>query len=136
LYLHKQYIKKLPKELQQQVADAKRKIPGIKFNVVNISMKTPEVSFINSPDFDTAPEPTVGEWTKVSPSGVRAGYSNAIWHHKWLWVRDDYKGFDVDESFERSEAWLTIPNIDFARIGNKALWQSEYVPKINELIGP
>jgi len=136
LYLHKNYIRNLSDELQAKIQEAADQLSGEKFNVVKVSMQTPDVTFINSPDFDIADEPTTGEWTKVSADNIRKGTSNMIWHHKWLWVKDDYRGFDVDRSFKRSEAWLTIPDIDFARIGNKQLWQSEYVPKINKLIGP
>lgn len=136
LYLHRNYIPDLPEELQQQIQTAATYLNGDDFNVVKVAMNTPDVTFINSPDFDSADEPTTGPYAKVSGENVKRGNSQAIWHHKWLWVKDDYQGFDVNKSFERSQAWLTIPDIDFARIGNKELWQREYVPRINKLIGP
>ncbi len=41
-------------------------------------------------------------------SKVKKGHSNYIWHHKWLWVKDDYTGFDIEESYRWSEKWLAV----------------------------
>ena len=38
---------------------------------------------------------------------IKEGYSNTIYHHKWLFVKDDYTGFDIDESYEWSKEWLS-----------------------------
>ena len=35
-----------------------------------------------------------------------------IYHHKWLFVADDYDGFDVEESKARSGAWLCQTSIN------------------------
>ena len=52
-------------------------------------------------------EPIVGDYITVKLNGdVRAGHSNYIWHHKWLWVMNDYTGFDVEESWNWSKEWL------------------------------
>ncbi len=50
LYLHKNYIRNLPDELQTKIQEAATQLSGEEFNVVKVSMKTPDVTFINSPD--------------------------------------------------------------------------------------
>lgn len=137
LYLHKNYVKGVvPKELlsaTKQVLDAE--FPHYQYNVIKWDIKTGAISFCNSLEFDTVEEPVAGEFVTVKPDGsTRKGYTKQIWHHKWLWVKDDYKGFDVDKSFKRSEIWLQIPDIEFSKIGNKTLWDSKYIPIINRML--
>jgi hypothetical protein len=73
----------------------------------------------------------VGDYfvVNIESGKTRGGSSNMIWHHKWLWVGDDYTGFDVDESFERSKQYVKM-DIDFSRIGNKEFWEKNYARKI------
>lgn len=90
------------------VDEARERIPeGFDYQVVKFVQKTGMVSFVQSPDFDEADEPTVGEIVTVSPDGAirrRARSANPeIYHHKWLFVSDDYSGFDVEESKARSK---------------------------------
>ena len=75
--------------------------------------KTNLIRFDEVSDFDTAREPHVGKYIAVFPDGnIREGQSNNIWHHKWLWVKDDYQGFDVNKSMEWSKTWLgKVPEI-------------------------
>ena len=82
---------------------------GFRFNCVAFDLKDLSCIRLDSaPGFDTDREPLVGDYIWVSTNGVfRRNYSNAIWHHKWMWVLDDYKGFDLDESYEWSRTWLS-----------------------------
>ena len=104
------------------------------YNVIKYSPEV--VSFIYSPDFDSANEPRVEKFVTVRHDGAcKAGRSNTIYHHKWLFVDDNYNGFDVKKSIQRSKDWLAIPNIDFTRIGqSRAYWlnflqqNKEYLP--------
>lgn len=85
-----------------------------KYNCIMWNKKTNAIRFDEAPDFDTAREPHVGKYlyTYGGTCVTRIGYSNAIWHHKWLWVMDDYAGFNVAESKHWSEKWLSkIPEI-------------------------
>jgi hypothetical protein len=63
-----------------------------------------------APDFDTAREPHVGRWFWYSQAPkIVIGKSNAIWHHKFLWVKDSlYPGFDVQESIRWSQEYLPL----------------------------
>ncbi len=135
LYLHRQYFKVIKKEIyKERLETLKREHPKFKFNTLKWNIKDESVSFVNSPDFDTADEPVAGEYiTAYANDSTRKGSTKSIWHHKWLWVKDDYKGFDVEESYRRSEAWLTIPMIEFSKIGNKSFWDKNYVPEIDKM---
>jgi len=66
----------------------------------------------------------------VDGSQIGKRNEKKIWHHKWTFVDDDYRGFDVDASFNRSKAWLKIPDINFNVIGHKHIWERDYVPRI------
>ena len=111
LYVHKFYADEvIPKEILQRAEEIlTRSNPDFKYNTLMWDSKTNNVRFDESPDFDTTREPHVGEYIVVSPNGERPpriGVSNSIWHHKWLWVKDDYNGFDVDKSKEWSRVWI------------------------------
>ena len=131
LYLHRNYVEDLSPDLVNKVAQAEQSLDGFKYNALKIGLQNNNVTFINSANFDTAPEPTVGDFVVVDLDAdtEKSGKSNAIWHHKWLWVKDDYRGFDVDDSFERSEKYLKM-DIDFSKIGNKKFWEDNYATRI------
>ena len=93
--------------LDNAEAILQEKYPGFQFNCMRYSPKTGAVSFQESPDFDTAREPKVGDYITVFPDDiVKTGHSEYIFHHKWLWVRNDYRGFDVADAWEWSREWL------------------------------
>jgi hypothetical protein len=66
------------------------------------------VSFIRCTDFDSAPEPTVGEIVTVDATGrIRRRPRHRdpeIYHHKWLFVAENYEGFDMEASRRRALA--------------------------------
>lgn len=131
VYVHRQYQHLLG---QAVAAAAARLPPGFDYTVVKLQRRTGVVSFIHSPDFDTAPEPTVGEIFTVHPDGKvrmqRQPSDPYIYHHKWLFVADDYPGFDVEASKARSQAWLSLPDVDRSRIGRRSYWTSMVLPRI------
>lgn len=59
-----------------------------------------------------------------------------IYHHKWLFVADDYRGFDVAESKARSEQWIALGDVDRSRIGRKSYWEASVVPRISRILMP
>jgi hypothetical protein len=93
------------------------------------------VSFVQCPGFDDEPEPSIGGVVTVRADGTlqrRAVPSDPpIYHHKWLFVEDDYAGFDVAESQRRSAAWLVLPGVDKSRIGRRSYWETQVVPRLN-----
>src|SRR5262249_11482684 len=87
VYVHRRYQDLLGPAVE---AAAARLPPGFAYTVVKVHQGTGAVSFIHSPDFDTAPEPTVGDLCTVAPDGkVRHRRQLAdpyLYHHKWLFV--------------------------------------------------
>ena len=132
VYVHRSYEYLLP----NAIAAAKILIPkDFGYAVVKYQIADETVSFICSADFDTADEPAIGEVLTVKVNGKistrKASADPWIYHHKWLFVLDDYSGFDVTESKTRSQQWLALPEIDFRRIGKKSFWESNVLPRIN-----
>ena len=130
VYVHRQYESILPAAVQK----AKDALPSLfEYTVVKYAMSDETVSFIQCDDFDTSPEPTVGDLYTVKADGSatfrRKLADPWIYHHKWLFVADEYVGFDVEASKSRSRQWLALDNIDFRRIGKKSLWE-KYLSKV------
>jgi hypothetical protein len=117
-----------------------RKDVVIKINPVE---KGGAVTFCYSPDWKTATEPECGPMIGVT--GLAAGplkfrVSNPpavpyIYHHKVMFVDDDYRGFNVEQAKRWSETWENSPvvralcadkNEHFRlRIGKKDYWQEK-----------
>lgn len=122
-YVHQTYESTIP-----NIEWAKSKIGDFQYEVVIHDRKSGAISFSQSPDFDTSPEPIKGYSLTVFPDGkVRPRLKRRdpeIYHHKWLMVRDDYPGFDVQESKDRSDWWTSLEGIDRSRIGRKSFWDA------------
>lgn len=138
LYVHKLYADEIiPKNILQKAEEILAKSnPNFNYNTIMFDPKRKIIRFDEAPDFDTAPEPTVGNYITIfindDNSSPRKGNSNNIWHHKWLWVKDDYKGFDVDKSKKWSRQWLS--KLNEPAKGTKIHWQTQLknVGLINE----
>lgn len=135
IYIHRRYQQTLPK--MELTAHTMYLSPDSPYCVVKYNTREGTFSFIESDDFDTAPEPQVGY-----VSLVRIGYHTVvkiikprsqIYHHKWQFVADDYNGFDVMESKLRSLSWVGLKGVDRSRIGQKAYWETNVVPRIGRL---
>jgi hypothetical protein len=134
VYVHRRYQHLLGPAVAEAAA---RLPPGFDYTVVKLHRRTGVVSFIHSPDFDTADEPTVGDLYTVRPDGTvtlrRQPPDPYLYHHKWLFVADDYPGFEVAASKARSEEWLALPDIDRSRIGRRSYWTQIVLPRIEGL---
>lgn len=129
IYAHRQYEKQFP-----GVSVAKRQLPKkFTYHVVKFNPKSGVFSFIVSSDFDSNHEPSMEGGLRVGPDGVKefkgAGW---IYHHKWMFVADDYKGFNVEESKGRSEKWTALKGIDKSRIGQRAYWETHVLGRIGK----
>ena len=84
------------------------------------------VSLIQSPDWDTEDEPSVGDALCIHPDGTEKiiKASGKIYHHKWAFVHPDYPGFDTAASEKRSEMWQKNPVLcsEKKRIGTRRIW--------------
>lgn len=84
-----------------------------KFNTVCYDLKKPNVVRLDTcPNFDTDREPMVGMTYAFDTENdeIHIVQVNQVFHHKWLWVTEDYEGFDVQESYEWSNTWLNKLN--------------------------
>jgi poly(A) polymerase len=128
IYVHKFYAEEvIPKAIWDKANSIlTRSNPDFAFNTVCFDVKAKSVRFDQAADFDSAREPHVGDYITVWVDGRRqphAGHSNNIWHHKWLWVKDDYTGFDVDKAKEWSRIWLS--KLDEPAKGSDLTWKSQ-----------
>lgn len=110
LYFHKSYTSRLlPNDVNEIFIDNEAMCP-FEYNCVKCNYVNGDIALVECPDFDTAREPVVGQLfiiPRTSELKVTRFYKQ-IYHHKWLWVTDDYSGFDVTESWEWSRTWLNV----------------------------
>jgi len=133
IYVHREYLQLLP--LQVRYA-ASRVSADFNYSVIKFVEKNLSVSFVLSPDFDTAHEPVVGDIVRVDANGstkfFRQPSDPYIYHHKWLFVADDYQGFDAAASKARSLLWVALGGVDRSRIGRRSYWEENVVPRLIE----
>ena len=110
VYMHLDYIDTLPSPEQARIAlDA----AGGKFKTVSYDPVNEIYMFNEAPRFDVESEPAPMKSVKVEMDGddvekvFPAKVINQIWHHKWMWVDDNYRGFDVQESYNWSKQWAS-----------------------------
>lgn len=135
-YAHKSNLKELMEktgcfdisEFVQKAEDA-----GYDFTIVKYDRGA--ITLLKSSDWDTANEPLVdvayrwapGAWYDedgdiTQPKTLKNG--RQIYHNKWQFVADDYKGFDINKAKARTKEWNAIPGIEKIKnkIGNKSYW--------------
>lgn len=132
VYVHRDYEGRLG----DAVTKAKKHLPeSVCYHVVKLNLRTEAVSFIQCVDFDTAAEPTVGDLVTIDVEGNSRHRSQPrdpeIYHHKWLFVADDFAGFDVEQSKLRSLAWSALERVDRKRIGRQSYWNEIVVPRLS-----
>lgn len=135
LYLHRDYAAKAiailsreDLELGEKFAASQkwkeREFPQFGFRCVRLDLSSGTIRFDQAPDFGTAREPMVGDWLTVNPDGSwTKGYSKSIWHHRWLWVKDDHVGF----SAALSRAWSAkyVPLLKEPPKGSQRAWLAQ-----------
>ena len=131
VYVHRKY----ESVLGEPVENAKARLPsGFVYTVIKQNETNGNFSFIDCPDFDTANEPSTGDYAVVKSDGsvkLHNGLADPyIYHHKWLFVAEDYDGFDVSASVQRSVAWMSLPNVDKSLIGRASYWNEQVVPRL------
>jgi hypothetical protein len=124
LYFHRDYIDDVLEEINYIIENN----PDITtdFNIIKLVFSPLSVSFINSPDFDTADEPMVTESWNYIPAvekwtHMQFANNPPVYHHKWVFVKDDYPYFDVDVAKRRSE-WVEALPVNKCTIGFQKQW--------------
>ena len=134
IYFHKNYVHLFPQKLQ----DAIKFLPKhLEFNIIKYNSKDDTVSFIFSPDFDEVYHPTIVQSAKMDlnnngkPLKIYRYKSNLkIYHHRWLFVQDDYKGFDVKKDKKWSALWSKVPRLNHLKYGTLHNWNTITLPRI------
>ena len=132
LWVHRAYADLiLPSELIN-TKNPFRAEPDFPFDVVRFDRKTWDVCLIEAPGFDHEDEPVIGRsllipWSDGPLKLTSPSKNPLIYHHKWMFVADDYSGFDVMTSKRRSIWWKSQMGTDrslSSRIGRLSFWNS------------
>ena len=118
VYFHKSVHERIvPQDVWDKAMEMKDDFDGmsnhnnpIQFNTVCYDLRQPNIVRIDEcPEFDTSSEPCVGKTYTFDTENnlISIAINQQIFHHKWLWVEPDYKGFDVIKSYEWSKLWLS-----------------------------
>lgn len=128
VYFHRQYLSEIPQgDIIQWVMANTADITD-EYNIIKLSLRGLSCSFICSPDFDTSHEPKVTKVIMIEANSIEPPriieYKNnfPVYHHKWLFVKDDYSGFNVEESKLRSD-WVNNLPILKSNIGFSKQWK-------------
>lgn len=119
IYFHKSvWDKIIPKDVWNKATriliDEYYFSPSI-FSTLCYDLKKPYIVRFDICDgFLTEREPVIGRMVFVDTESGKVWnkYSTQIYHHKWLWVPEEFDGFDVQESYEWSKYWLSkLPEV-------------------------
>lgn len=130
LYVHKNYVDVFPQEKYLTALNyLEKNVFNFDYTIVKYSKENESFSFIKSPDFDQSDEPIAGDSILVSKTRslkfTKQKTDPQIYHHKWLFVKDDYLCFDVKKSIQRTVAWKEKMGNNremSSRIGTQSVW--------------
>jgi hypothetical protein len=98
------------------------------YEVIKYDIKKHRLSFIDSPDWFTSNEPTVGNSTcwdfDKETSTYRSG-GTQVYHSKELFMADDTDLIDLNKAKERTKLWQSVVKKEEKKlIGNKKYWHN------------
>jgi len=133
VYVHKNYEFVLP----SSVKDAKLLLPkDFEYTIIKHNKKEGSFSFIESPEFDSVPEPAITKSCKISAGKsvkcIEYNKNPPIYHGKYRFVGKGYEGFDIEESKKREDMWKRLPKIDYNRIGRRDYWNRKILPLLEQ----
>ena len=90
--------------LEAQSAISK-KYPLFATECISYNDRTKEIRFEYCPDFDISDTPTITATVTYDPKikSLRYQECNLMIDHKWLYVKDDYTGFNVEEAYNKTK---------------------------------
>lgn len=138
VYMHIDYIDTLPSPEQAKIALTASGL--LKARTLSYDPKKVIYMFSEAPNFNKHSEPAPGKSVKVEMDGddVDKVYPpkdiKQIWHHVWMWVDDNYKGFNVSNSYQWSKKWAAkISNPSGSlRVWKKQLLDANFIYDIVE----
>ena len=134
LWFHKEYAKEIiGKELYSEFISQFKN--AFEFEVIRWEEKKNEIAFIESVDFLNSKEPLVGRVQRIQKENNEFIFGKLmnqqkdplIYHHKWLFVKDDFVGFSVEQSKKRSIEWKSVAGVDrqlSSKIGRLSFWDN------------
>ena len=131
VYVHKQYEDQvIPKKVLNKAKKMlKYKAHGYSYDCIKWDKKTGNITFQWSSTFNVWHEPMIDKCYLVRADGTTQILPDKkdpqIWHHKWMWVADDYEGFNVEDSKAWSKLWEPhVTKEEKRKIGYKSFWDS------------
>jgi len=125
VYIHRKYENVIPFNI---LNNNKTLLPDtFNYTIIKWNKKDNSMSFIESIDFNISDEPIVGDSIKIYNNIVKYRKKpnrDQIYHHKWMFVKNDYDGFNYINSKLRSLKWYKKYNYDSKKIGYKDYWDS------------
>lgn len=128
IYFHTSYHTDIvPKEIWNLATDLLSSI-GLDiadFSVTIYSKSGKMIQFVTCPTFNCLDEPVVGLIVSIDlyTEEITTRKCDQIYHHKWLFVKSDYTGFDVQEAYERSRMYLS--RLQVTPSGSYRVWQQQ-----------
>ena len=129
VYAHRSNIAEFFKNIPSDAWPFVTEVLNVKFcdyDIVKYDKSSGNVSLIRCSTWDYLNEPIVEDSFCFTPTFsykvIKGG--TKVYHNKWMFVSDDYKGFDIEEAKERTKLWNSIPNIKEykSKIGNIDFW--------------
>ena len=97
------------------------------YEVIKYDTKKHKLSFIDSPDWFSANEPTVGNytcWDFDKETAVHRSGGTQVYHSKELFMADDTDLIDIQKAKERTKLWQSLIKKEEKKlIGNKNYWK-------------
>ena len=132
IYIHKDYANILPQNrLTEALNTLKENVFNFDYTIIRYNKDKDSFAFIKSPDFDFNDEPIVGDSILISNDNslkfTPQKKDPQIYHHKWLFVKDNYKNFDIKKSLERTIFWKEKMGTNktlSSKIGTQSIWNS------------
>lgn len=129
IWVHNSYADKIiPSDLYCKAL--LNKMLNFYFTIVRYDTKLNTIALIECIDFNESSEPVVGRSLLIYPDGTskltKQPSNPFLYHHKWMFVEDDYTGFDVEKSKRRSVAWKSVLGTNknlSSKIGRLNFWK-------------
>ena len=126
IYVHERYAKEAG--VPFALINTAGCLAAFHYQCIKYDKKTHTITLQHSPNFCDAHEPWVGTCVRyrdgddhVSVTPPRS--DPMVWHHKWMWVADDFSGFDVAAAKERSSSYEHRLDAHLRRrMGRKSYW--------------
>ena len=123
VYVHRDYASLIPHKIDMNVVAARAKeLPfDFRFDLIRYDRTSNpnfvDVTFIQCQEFDLYRDPVMGDSWSIKGPGSKERWEKKnkftpmkkdphVYHHKWMYVPQNYGGFSWNEAYAWSEEWL------------------------------